>query len=194
MQAVDAPESDYFWQRKFRDLWETAAQLYESGRRDPTSFFSKSDLDWLEGIGCSAQELYDFVEDWCDGGEPDYGTALLITAVRREYFLTILNGKPASAHAPEETLPLRRQELGGIAWLPRLVEKAKRKLSGTLCDDVMYCCGGDRHFLGRHGIHPADFLRVVWAHWNDEAEILRYVRGSKERLPHHSSPKGSDGG
>lgn len=174
--------SDYLWHRRFRDLWETAAQLYEGGQRNAERFFSKDDLEWLGRIGCSTQEIYDFAEDWCGDGEPDYDTALLVTAARRDYFLFVLKGESAAAPEPEKTLPKRKDELDGIPWLPRIIEKARRKLSGTLSDDVMYCCGGDRQFLSNHGIHPADFLRVVWANLDDEKGIVEYVRQAKRRL------------
>jgi hypothetical protein len=40
----------------------------------------------------------------------------------------------------------------------------------------MYCCGGDRAFLSKHDIHPADFLRVVWAAGDDDQKILEHVK------------------
>ena len=43
----------------------------------------------------------------------------------------------------------------------------------------MFCCGGDRNFLREHGnIHPADFLRVVWAADKDESKIAAYVKAA----------------
>ena len=142
--------------------------------------FNASEAKFLHEIGCTAQELYDFAEDWCGGGEPNFETALLITAARRDYFLTIQKGKLSDKIEPNDTLPARDAKLGGIEWLPRIIEKAKRKLQGTMSDDVMYCCGGDRNFLKTHRIHPVDFLRVVWSAWEDDAKILAYVR---EHMP-----------
>jgi hypothetical protein len=41
----------------------------------------------------------------------------------------------------------------------------------------MYCCSGDRKFLREHGnIHPADFLRVVWATNGVEERVLEYIK------------------
>lgn len=177
---MDEPGSDYSWHRKFRELWENAAQLYEGGQRDARTFFSRQDREWLSQIGCSAQEMYDFAEDWCRSREPDYETALLITAARRDYFLTILTGVPAEACEPETTLPANTEQLGGITWLPRILEKAKRKLCGTLCDEIMYCCGRDREFLRKYDIHPADFLRAVWVCWDSNSRILAFVRDSQQ--------------
>jgi hypothetical protein len=43
----------------------------------------------------------------------------------------------------------------------------------------MYSCGGDRAFLHQHDIHPADFLRVVWAARGDHGKIAAYVKGER---------------
>jgi hypothetical protein len=43
----------------------------------------------------------------------------------------------------------------------------------------MYGCGGDRRFLKEHDIHPADFLRMVWATEGDHGKILTFVRNTK---------------
>lgn len=171
--------SHYDWPQSFNTLYDKAVVLYSGGKRGAGSFFSADEKKMLHSLGCSAQEVYDFAEDWCVSKDPDWATALLITAARRDYFLTIQNGKPCKNIEPIDTLPARNAKLGNIEWLPRIIEKAKRKLQGTLSDDVMYCCGGDRHFLKKHHIHPADFLRVVWSEWDDGAKILDYVRRQK---------------
>jgi hypothetical protein len=44
----------------------------------------------------------------------------------------------------------------------------------------MYCCGGDRRFLKEHDIHPADFLRAIWASGGDTAKLLAYVQQSRK--------------
>ena len=66
-------------------------------------------------------------------------------------------------------------KLGDIAWLPRIIIKAKAKLRGELHPDIMFCCQGDMNFLSNHDIHPADFLRVVWAANDDDEKILDYI-------------------
>ena len=76
-----------------------------------------------------------------------------------------------------EDLPAKEATLEGIAWLPRLIQKARAKLRGEMTADLMYDCGGDRRFFEEYGLHPADFLRVVWAADGDAQKILRYVRG-----------------
>jgi hypothetical protein len=40
----------------------------------------------------------------------------------------------------------------------------------------MFGCGGDRNFLKKHGdIHPADFLRQVWAAGDDDPQLAAWV-------------------
>jgi hypothetical protein len=49
--------------------------------------------------------------------------------------------------------------------------------SGELDPDVMYGCGGDRNFLAKNGgIHPADFLRHVWASGGDDSKIVAWIK------------------
>jgi hypothetical protein len=40
----------------------------------------------------------------------------------------------------------------------------------------MYGCSGDRRFLREHNLHPADFLRAVWASHGDDQKVLAFVR------------------
>ena len=64
-----------------------------------------------------------------------------------------------------------------MRYLPRILKKARHKLRGELDPDIMFGCGGDRNFLSSHGdIHPADFLRNVWAAGDDDAKIVAYLR------------------
>ena len=76
-----------------------------------------------------------------------------------------------------DDLPAKDAQLGGIVWLPRVIQKAKARLRGELPDTLMYCCGGDRKFFRTHDIHPADFLRYVWGAKGNEDKILNYVKG-----------------
>jgi hypothetical protein len=49
-------------------------------------------------------------------------------------------------------------------------------LRGELDPNTMYSCGGDRAFLKRHDIAPADFLRAVWSAGEDDAKVIDYVK------------------
>ena len=76
-------------------------------------------------------------------------------------------------------LPPKDEALDGIVWLPRIIAKAEAKLRGEMDPDIMYGCGGDRAFLSKHNIHPADFLREVWAAKGDAQQVLAYVKSTK---------------
>jgi hypothetical protein len=44
----------------------------------------------------------------------------------------------------------------------------------------MFGCGGDRNFLTKHGnIHPADFLRNLWAAGDDDAKMASWVSSNQ---------------
>ena len=83
--------NDTDWQSEFRRVWDRAEQAWHAGRRAPGTMFSAADAAFLAGIGCSTQELFDFVDD-CQRyhGDPDYATTLAVTAIRRDYFLNVL--------------------------------------------------------------------------------------------------------
>jgi hypothetical protein len=149
---------------------------YQKGESDPEKHYTGDSRILLDEIGYRPRELFDFVEDFCDGGNPTIETALLIASVRREYFHVIQQRIPSTHILRPQELPGRDSELGGITWLPRITAKARAKLKGELDPDIMYCCGGDRSFLVRHDIHPADFLRAVWTAGCDDDQILAYVR------------------
>lgn len=166
----------YTWDTTFMELFERCRERYRGGDTDFRGYYTDSDRMFLAGIGCKPREFFDFVEDDVDTGEPGPNAALLIAAARRDYFIHVQRGVPSPKEMQSDELPTRQAELDGIAWLPRILQKARNKLRGENSPDIMYCCGGDRDFLGRHDIHPADFLRVVWAAGEDDARVVEFVR------------------
>lgn len=174
---------NYNWARIFRELFEDASNAYRGGKRDAEQMFDASQTRFLEEIGATRQEIFDFVEDTFYGGEPGVETALLITATRREYFLAVQKGRRVGNVIDMDKLPDKTAQLGGIEWLPRIIAKAHAKLRGEMPPELMYCCGGDRAFLREHGIHPADFLREAWAAGDDHQRILDFVRKSAADRP-----------
>ena len=52
------------------------------------------------------------------------------------------------------------EELNGLPWLPRLIDKVRALRADTLGDYTPFPCGGDRHFLGVVGV-DADQLKAV---------------------------------
>lgn len=145
--------------------------------------FGSAQRQFLDSLGATPQEIFDFVEDTFHGGEPGFETTLLITATRREYFLGVQKGQRSGRVIDMDKLPPKSAELGGIEWLPRIIAKAKAKLRGEMPAELMYSCGGDRAFLREHGIHAADFLREVWAAGDDNERILDFVRKSAADRP-----------
>lgn len=171
--------ASYNWTERLRAIYDKTIDLYRGGNRDLSSYFTQEETTWLASVGLRPINLYDWAEDVTGAGEPDWNTALLIAAARRDYFLVHQKGATATTVTEAAELPPKTEELDGIPWLPRIIAKATCFLKGGLCHDIMYGCGGDRRFLKEHDIHPADFLRVVWASGGDQAKVMAYVRDSK---------------
>ena len=165
------------WNETFLALFDRCAAQYRAGNRDYASYYGPQDLAFLGEIGHQPREFFDFVEDYCDSGVPEISTALLVAAVRRDYFLAVQDRKwSAEERLTRDNVPSFGEELGGFAYLPRIIAKARAKLRGELDPDLMFGCGGDRNFLSKHGeIHPADFLRRVWAAGDDDGKIASWV-------------------
>lgn len=168
------------WNDKFTALFERVADAYRKGDFDYENGYAAEELSFLESIGYKRREFFDFVEDFVDGGEPSPATAMLVAAVRRDFFLVEQKGAWTGKVVMRDGLPERSEELDGIAYLPRILVKAHAKLRGELDPDLMFGCGGDRNFLARNGnIHLADFLRHVWASSGDDGKVLAWIRSAK---------------
>lgn len=174
--------SNYDWPEQFRKVYEAATARYNKGEREPQKLFSKTELEFLASIGCSAQELFDFIDDLARYGEPNFETTFLTTAVRRDYFLLVQNGLPTGKTVPMSVLPAKTDEVDGIAWLPRLIDKARIKLRGEMPTELMYGCGGDRPFLRSMNVELAEFLRLVWLSGSDNAKIVQYVKTRRDQM------------
>ncbi len=165
------------WDQKYHALFDRCVAVYRAGNRDFASYYNGEDLRFLGEIGYKTREFFDFVEDFCEDGSPSASTALLIAAVRRDYFHTVQQGVAGTPRLlTRDDIPGFGEALDGIAYLPRVLAKARAKLRGALDPDLMYGCGGDRNFFRKHGeIHPADFLRRVWAAEDDDSKVARWV-------------------
>lgn len=164
------------WTKNLRLIYDKAVTSYQEGNRDLASYFSDAEKLFLATIGLKPINVYDYAEDYVKYGEPDWDTFLLVVAARRDYFLYVQQGMPGSGEIAESELPAKTSDLEGVTWLPRIIRKAKCFLQGDLCHDIMYGCSGDRRFLSEHGLHPADFLREVWASHGDDQKVLAFVR------------------
>ena len=165
----------YDFSEKLQELWKKANRLYGQGQRGAATYFTADEQAFLAANGLTAQHLYDYAEDFTSGGEPTWHTALAIELVRRDYFLNVQGGRASTVVLDEAKMPAKTDAAHGIAWLPRIIPKAKAKLHGELPPSLMYCCGGDRNFFTTHDIHPAEFLSLVWRHEHDDAAIVDWV-------------------
>jgi hypothetical protein len=168
--------ANYGWQQQLRELYDKAQVKYRNENRKVETIFTPREVNVLRSFGAKPMELYDYAEDSSD---LDWETALLITAVRRDYFLHEQKATWSEKTINVEELPAKTDELEGIPWLPRIIQKAKARLRGEMPNDLMYCCGGDRKFFRAHDIHPADFLRFVWAAKGKPEKVVEYVKGRR---------------
>lgn len=164
------------WNDTFLALFDRCSAEFQAGNPDFESYYGAPDLEFLGRIGCQPREFFDFVEDFAGEEVPTISTALLVAAVRRDYFLSVQKGIPSTTVLTGDDVPTFGDELKGMPYLPRLLAKGRAKLRGELDPDLMFCCGGDRNFLRKHGnIHPADFLRHLWAAGDDDQKIASWI-------------------
>lgn len=166
------------WNDTFMELFARCAEKEAAGGFDYEKGFSEEELNFLGSMGYKKREFYDFVEDAVAGGDPSQYTALLVAAVRRDYFLVEQGGKWSERVVCADDVPSKQSELDGMVYLPRILAKARAKLRGELDPDLMYSCGGDRRFLRENGgLNPADFLRRVWAAGDDDSKVVEWIKG-----------------
>lgn len=164
------------WEKQFREVWDRGIAAWNAGRRSPKTMFNADDVKFLAGIGCTPQELFDFVDDSLVYGEPDFATTLAVQAIRRDHFLNVLGGKATGHIASMDDLPAKADAVDGIAWLPRIIEKARLKLRGEMPDDLMYGCGGDRAFMKQVKMTLPQFLTLVRDSGSDDRRIVEAVK------------------
>lgn len=169
------------WQQQFRQVYDRGMAAWCEGKKAPGTMFTSQDAAFLKTIGCTTQELFDFVDDAQRYGEPDFETALAVAAMRRDYFLNVLKGRATGRIATMESLPAKTAEADGIAWLPRIIVKARLKLRGEMPADLMYGCGGDRSFLRSINMDQPGFLKLVWENGDDDRRIIAAVKRSAKK-------------
>lgn len=165
----------YDFQKKFRAVYDRALKSFNDGASSADKLLNADDVDFLKSIGGRAQDMFDYAEDATNYGEPDFETALLIEAVRRDYFFQVQESKSSDKVLDQSKMPAKSDAVRGIEWLPRLMPKARAKLRGELPSSLMFCCGGDRGFFKTHDIHPAEFLRAAWAYEDDDGKLVDWV-------------------
>ena len=68
-------------------------------------------------------------------------------------------------------------ELDGLPWLPRLIDKVRALKAGTLGEYSPYPCGGDRHFLSVVGV-DGDQLKALIDSGADDTAIAGWVNAN----------------
>ncbi len=181
------------WDDEFMAMFaEMVARFHTRDANSGERFVLPHEQEMLASIGYTPQEIYGYVEDYARLGDPTPSTVLLIAAARRSFFLTVQRGIAGSTQLRETDLPREDETLQDIGYLPRIIRKAESKLYGTLPPGVMYYCAKDRAFLRSHGgIHPADFLYVVWGAHGDRQKVVSYVLRMMSSSKEHSDSKPS---
>lgn len=159
------------WKSEFQNVWDRGVTAWKAGRKSARTMFDPNDVAFLATIGCTAQELFDFIDDSLCYDDLDFETVLAVAAIRREYFLNVMHGRSTGHVVPMRDLPAKAAQVDGIAWLPRLIAKARIKLRGELNPDLMYGCAGDRPFLRKHNMTLPQFLQIVRDKGDDHAII-----------------------
>ena len=172
----------YNYQDDFKKLYDKAVENYKAGNQDASSYFNEDELALIAANGWRVQDFFDYAEDILHHQDPGYEIAQSIEQVRREYFLHVQNGQASEKRTVPSDLPAKTEDIDGIGWLPRIMPKAIGKIKGELDDDIMFCCGGDRHFLQTHDIHPAEFLRVAWQNLENPQGIVDFVKQRSQAI------------
>jgi hypothetical protein len=124
-------DSSSDWEQSFSKLFREAVEKYRNGHEKAQGLVDAQGRNFLNSIGYTEQEFFDFVEDHARGGEPTLETTLRIAAVRRDFFLKEQNGKPSSHQISMAALPSKDAEIEGIGWLPRIIPKAEEVARGN---------------------------------------------------------------
>ena len=115
---------EYLWSHEFKKVHEAACGRFAEGRRG-VDVVNDDEKAFLLSIGCRPYEFYDFIEDFHKYGEPDYGTVLLITAARRDYFLYMQDGEWIDERLPMDGLPRKPPRLPDFAGCRALLKKRR---------------------------------------------------------------------
>ena len=70
------------WKTQFRDLFITGVERHKTGRQSPDTMFGADEIQFLESIGCSSQEMFDFCDDYVCWDDVIYDHVEELQAVR----------------------------------------------------------------------------------------------------------------
>ena len=86
----------YSYQKQLKEIWQSAVAKYESGNREPDTYFDEATLAELASVGLNTMDVYDYAEDWVTRGEPDFETFLMVCEARRDYFFKVMGSQPSA--------------------------------------------------------------------------------------------------
>ncbi len=172
----------YRWHENLKRLFERTVRAALNGKTSPKDLFDPAETQWLATLGARPIDVFDAADDCASGGDPDWETFLLVSTLRRDYFHQVQKGRWAQPK-PDSAFPPKHESLDGIEWLPRILAKARARLRGELPESLMYGCGGDRAFLRRFDVHPADFLRRAWEWGGDDGQAVAFLRTRSTNKP-----------
>ncbi len=126
------------WKTEFHEAFDAGVVRRKGGCGEPDKMFEPNEVSFLESIGCSAQEMFDFCDDYVSWGDVIYEHVEALQAVRYDHYVKELDSQPASHRMEMDEFPPKDAEVEGVPWLPRLIVKARAKLAGQLPADLMY--------------------------------------------------------
>ena len=74
------------WKQRFRALFNEGVERHKAGRQSPDAMFEEAEIEFLESIGCSSQEMFDFCDDYVCWDDVIYDHVEELQAVRYEYW------------------------------------------------------------------------------------------------------------
>lgn len=177
----DTQHTHHNYQEELEQLWAAAVESYkDKGDHTAQTLFGEADKRFIDFIGASTQEIYDFIEDYVKyDGTPDFATFAMVQDIRKNYYYVVQKGKRSTNVLDVSSIPSKQDEVDGIAWLPRIIPKAIAKLKGELGPDIMFGCGGDRRFFNENNLHMAEFLQLVWNNMDNQKAIISYVKARR---------------
>jgi len=166
------------WNDHFLKIFKNAVECFHSTAR-PTieNTINAEDNNFLLSIGNRAAELYPYIQSYALTGEPSPSSVLLITNVRRSFFINSQRSIHCKANPiTEADIAKPDEEYQGIHYMPRIIDKAQGKLHGTLDPSIMYGCAQDRAFLSTlTNMHPSNFLSLIWSAHGDKHKVITAI-------------------
>ena len=123
-----------------------------------------------EWLACSG--FFDYAEDAVNNA-PSINRSV-IEQVRREYYLHIQKALLRQTEFRPPNSPPKAMPSTGLLGYHASCQKPEGSFSAIRRDNVLLWWRPN--FLATHDIHPAEFLRIVWANLDDDQGIVEFVK------------------